>query len=221
MSKDQDDGRLPKRVVEDKNPFFRESLKGVLQKVDLDLATLASQGCYCCDVGAGAEIFALLPLNPKILIASEPQTLHWERAAINSSLQALALQHENGFELIRTEPEPALRHLTSRKIKFGLITWLRIHPLKIKAVGISNFVKKTNSLLISGGAVVASVGFRGFEIPESPELVDVEEVEGDEVIFRAGALIQKSGNFRVGYSFSPIGSPQSAGGVFLIATKVT
>ncbi|OGD55414.1 hypothetical protein A3I57_01650 [Candidatus Beckwithbacteria bacterium RIFCSPLOWO2_02_FULL_47_23] len=198
----------------EKSQFFRDSLSTVLTEAGLDLSTLVSNGCLCCDVGAGSEITALLPLKPKIFIASEPETDHWESEAIDKELKEL--QKKRGFELVRDEPEVVLQSLARKKIKLGLIVWLRVHPLKIKTDEFINFVEKTKPLLIKGGAVVISVGYSGFNKPALPGEVDSDKVEGGEAIFRAGSSIERLG-FKINYSFATVEESQSAGGVFLIA----
>lgn len=211
------DSKLELQDLMEEGETFRESLTSVLTQADLDLSSLVRQGCFCGDVGAGREITALLPLQPRILIASEPNNDHFDSQTINRKLSLL--RQQGGFELIRKDPEKALGLAAKKGQRFGLITWLNIVTDKINPARLYEFFRLAKPLLVTGGAIVASVGYRGFDKPNSSGDIDTDEVEGGKIIFRAGSSIEQLG-FKVNYSFATVKEPQFAGGVFLIGTKL-
>lgn len=202
------DSKLELQDLMEEGETFRESLTSALTQADLDLPSLARQGCFCGDVGAGREITALLPLQPRILIASEPNNDHFDSQTINRKLSLL--QQQGGFELIREDPEEALGLAAQKGQRFGLITWLNIVPDKINPDRLYEFFRLAKPLLVTGGAIVASVGIHG---------IDNDDAEGGDTIFEAGIKIRDQMGLKVDWPDDEAGS-RFAGGVFIIGTKL-
>lgn len=196
-----------KELLISKGDLFRRSIEFALQESGLELASLARQGCICCDVGNGPEIPALIAFNPSPFIVSEPLDSHFGREKIDRNLSRLI--ELTGCELIREEPLSVLENLAANEVKVGLITWLRVFPEKADYDSILSFLRLAKPLLYPGGAVIISVQAMG---------VDDEDIEGGYRFITAGNDAREFGYKTIDFPDTLESERRSAGDVFIVAS---
>lgn len=136
--------------------LYRNSLKKIFAKGDLDLATIAQAGCLCCDIGEGYEIPALAAFSPKRFIATEPISEYSARSGIDNSLSRIAVEYPQ-VRIYREGVMEILTKLAEEEKRFGLITHLNVFPLKISREYVEKFFKLSANLLVPGGISVMSL----------------------------------------------------------------
>ncbi|MFH0942563.1 MAG: hypothetical protein V1810_00085 [Candidatus Beckwithbacteria bacterium] len=169
-----------------KDEGLEKKIETVMTGEGLSLAALASQGVIACDVEYGPEIAILAEYNPKILIATEPDSaFHHDRKEITRVLGLQAGKFPD-LKIIRDFATNALEqlHQNDPQLRVGLITRLYMFSDYYGYNSVISFLRATDKLLFPGGVILASL-----------EVMD-NEVSHGVPFFRAGTQILK---FELGY----------------------
>ncbi|MCL4360551.1 hypothetical protein M1555_04875 [Patescibacteria group bacterium] len=166
------------------------------QRLNFPYQLIAQHGALAIDVGDGPDMIALAPMNPSVLIVSEPYTEMGNDYVAPEPLHTTVLNtlaQAAHATLLRMDASDAINYLQRTCMRVALITRLNMFPEPISFTEISMALE----LLIPDGLLLMSWDSEAYKY----EIMDYTE--------------KKLGSYRTDIITPPDDSPLTAGGVFL------
>ena len=172
--------------------YLRGDFEKNLSVIGFDTQLIAQHGALVCDVEYGPEIPMLAPLQPSVLIATEPQFTYTEALLREEMLKAHVLERLTAdvpsASIVRAYPHQAIQLLLENDPAFrvALVTRLNVFPDYVKSHAVHNFIQTAGQILIPGGLVVVTCREHDYGI--YLERVKTEGIDGFEMQFSRPSL---------------------------------